>query len=187
MVAKARCSTAIRLTRTGRIPFAWCCAADLLRQGVPGKTAAGRRQDGDRHAGIQTAQPAADATLTEIVALSCRDNDIRRRQNTEIIWGYPAIAMVLAMCAPACTVVRLERLCYSLAIGMVNDFFMADLKEPPARREWFSSKKLTEPGDGTIAIIHSDVRQREPLLRFGVHFKSQRLFLQAPSAENKKR
>lgn len=72
-------------------------------------------------------------------------------KNTEIIWGHPNSVQWYGMCAlPARWYGWNGR--YSLAIGMINDFFMADGQPEPPAREWFASKKFSsEAGDGTIA------------------------------------
>ena len=121
-------------------------------------------------------KPAADATFDEIV-------DNYRAVTTT--WGadktprssggHPNSVQWYGMCAlPARWYGWNGR--YSLAIGMVNDFFMADGSVSRPLEEWFSSKKFsTEPGDGTIANTFWMFVGREPRFYASVHFPNQRL------------
>ena len=71
-------------------------------------------------------KPAADATFDEIVDnYRAVTTTWGADKNTEIIWGHPNSVQWYGMCAlPARWYGWNGR--YSLAIGMVNDFFMAD-------------------------------------------------------------
>ena len=74
----------------------------------------------------QLLKPAADATFDEIVDnLRAVTTTWGAGKNTEIIWGHPNSVQWYGMCAlPARWYGWNGR--YSLAIGMINDFFMAD-------------------------------------------------------------
>ena len=121
-------------------------------------------------------KPAADATFDEIVDnYRAVTTTWGADKNTEIIWGHPNSVQWYGMCAlPARWYGWNGR--YSLAIGMVNDFFMADGSVSRPLEEWFSSKKFsTEPGDGTVANTFWMFVGREPRFYASVHFPNQRL------------
>ena len=96
-------------------------------------------------------------------------------KNTEIIWGHPNSVQWYGMCAlPARWYGWNGR--YSLAIGMINDFFMADGSPSRPLEEWFASKKFSaEAGNGTIANTFWMFVDREPRFYASVHFPNQRL------------
>lgn len=114
-------------------------------------------------------KPAADATFDEIVDnYRAVTTTWGADKNTEIIWGHPNSVQGTA-CAPCLHGGTAGTAVISLAIGMVNDFFMADGSVSRPLEEWFSSKKFsTEPGDGTIAnTFWMFVGARTAFLRFG--------------------
>ena len=96
-------------------------------------------------------------------------------KNKEMIWGYPNSLQWYAMCAlPARWYGWNGR--YSLAIGMVNDFFMADGSVSRPLEEWFADKQFsTEDGNGTIANTFWMFVGREPRFYASIHFPNQRL------------
>ena len=98
----------------------------------------------------QLLKPAADATFDEIVDnLRAVTTTWGAGKNTEIIWGHPNSVQWYGMCAlPARWYGWNGR--YSLAIGMINDFFMADGSPSRPLEEWFASKKFSaEAGNGS--------------------------------------
>ena len=72
-------------------------------------------------------------------------------KNREIIWGHPNSIQWYARCAvPGRWYGWNGR--YSLPLGMINDFFMADGSKARPLEEWFENKEFsTEDGNGTIA------------------------------------
>lgn len=96
-------------------------------------------------------------------------------KNTEIILGHPNSVQCTAWCAlPARWYGWNGR--YSLAIGMINDFFMVDGSPSRPLEEWFASKKFSaEAGNGTIANTFWMFVDREPRFYASVHFPNQRL------------
>lgn len=102
-------------------------------------------------------------------------------KNREIIWGYPNSLQWYAMCAlPARWYGWNGR--YSLAIGMVNDFFMADGSVSRPLEEWFADKKFsTEAGNGTIANTFWMFVGREPRFYASIHFPNQRISYAYPN------
>ena len=124
----------------------------------------------------QLLKPAADATFDEIVDnLRAVTTTWGAGKNTEIIWGHPNSVQWYGMCAlPARWYGWNGR--YSLAIGMINDFFMADGSPSRPLEEWFASKKFSaEAGNGTIANTFWMFVDREPRFYASVHFPNQRL------------
>lgn len=102
-------------------------------------------------------------------------------RNREIIWAQPNTVQWYARCAlPARWFGWNGR--YSLAIDMVNDFFMADGSESRPLEEWFADRKFsTEPGNGTIADTFWMFCDREPRFYASIHFPNQRLSYAYPN------
>ncbi|MBQ8420954.1 MAG: RagB/SusD family nutrient uptake outer membrane protein [Bacteroidales bacterium] len=101
--------------------------------------------------------------------------------NPEVIWAHPNSMQWYGMCAlPARWFGWNGR--YSLAIGMVNDFFMADGSVAPELETWFDDKKFSEEaGNGTIANTFWMFCNREPRFYANVHFPNQRLSYASPT------
>lgn len=96
-------------------------------------------------------------------------------KNKEIIWGHPNSVQWYGRCAiPARWFGWNGR--YSLAIDMVNDYFMADGSESRSLNEWFADKKFSQTaGNGTIANTFWMFVNREPRFYASVHFPNQRV------------
>lgn len=95
--------------------------------------------------------------------------------NQELIWGWPNTTQWYSRCAlPARWYGWNGR--YALAIGQVNDYFMADGKESRPLQEWFANKQFsTGAGNGTIAQTFWMFVGREPRFYASIHFPNQRI------------
>lgn len=123
-------------------------------------------------------EPAAGATFDEVV-----DNfrKVTTTWNSEMIWGHTNSLQWYAMCAlPARWYGWNGR--YSLAAGMINDFFMADGSVARPLEEWFIDKKFsTEDGDGItsssceIANTFWMFCGREPRFYASVHYPNMKV------------
>ncbi len=70
---------------------------------------------------------------------------------------------------------------FSLPLGFVNEFFMADGSEAPELESWFADKQFSEEaGNGTIAGTFHMFVGREPRFYANIHFPNQRLNYQGP-------
>ena len=122
--------------------------------------------------GYELLKPKAGATFTEKV-----DNyrAITTTWNTELIWGWPNTTQWYSKCAlPARWFGWNGR--YSLAIGQVNSYFMANGDESKSLESWFANKQFsTAAGDGTIAQTFWMFVGREPRFYASIHFPNQRL------------
>ena len=80
----------------------------------------------------------------------------------ELIWVLPITIQWYALCAvPARWYGWNGR--YSLPLGMINDFFMADGSKARPLAEWFENKEFsTEAANGTIANTFHMFVNREP-------------------------
>ena len=92
-----------------------------------------------------------------------------------MIWAHPNTLEWYGMCAlPARWYGWNGR--YSLAIGMVNDYFMADGSVAPELESWFEDKQFsTEAGNGTIENTFLMFCNREPRFYADIHFPNQRV------------
>ncbi len=71
---------------------------------------------------------------------------------------------------------------YSLPLGFINEFHMADGSRAPEMMSWFNDKKFSEDaGDGTIAGTFHMFVGREPRFYADIHFPNQRLNYQKPN------
>ena len=101
-------------------------------------------------------------------------------QNPELIWGHPNSIQWYARCAvPARWYGWNGR--YSLPLGMINDFFMADGSKARPLDEWFEN---TEDGNGTIANTFHMFVNREPRFYANIHFPNQRVSYAYPNEED---
>lgn len=102
-------------------------------------------------------------------------------RNREIIWGHPNTVQWYARCAiPARWFGWCAR--YSLPLGMINEFFMADGSVSRPVEEWFADRKFsTEAGNGTIANTFWMFCDREPRFYASIHFPNQRLSYAYPN------
>ena len=93
-------------------------------------------------------------------------------KNREIIWGHPNSIQWYARCAvPGRWYGWNGR--YSLPLGMINDFFMADGSKARPLEEWFENKEFsTEDGNGTIANTFHMFVDREPRFYAWVAFQN---------------
>ncbi len=136
------------------------------------KDAADAAKDIIDNYGYELLKPAAGATFTEKV-----DNyrAITTTWNKELIWGWPNTTQWYARCAlPARWYGWNGR--YALAIGQVNQYFMADGSEAPPVETWFANKQFsTAAGNGTIANTFWMFVGREPRFYASIHFPNQRL------------
>lgn len=123
-------------------------------------------------------EPKAGATFDEIVE---NYRNVTTTWNSEMIWGHTNSLQWYAMCAlPARWYGWNGR--YSLAAGMVNDFFMADGSVAKPLEEWFIDKKFsTEDGDGItkssceIANTFWMFCDREPRFYASVHYPNMKV------------
>ena len=124
----------------------------------------------------QLLKPAADATFDEIVDnLRAVTTTWGAGKNTRSS-GAPQLGAVVRHVRPAPARWYGWNGRYSLAIGMINDFFMADGSPSRPLEEWFASKKFSaEAGNGTIANTFWMFVDREPRFYASVHFPNQRL------------
>ena len=102
-------------------------------------------------------------------------------QNPELIWGHPNSIQWYARCAvPARWYGWNGR--YSLPLGMINDFFMADGSKARPLDEWFENKEFsTEAANGTIANTFHMFVNREPRFYANIHFPNQRVSYAYPN------
>lgn len=102
-------------------------------------------------------------------------------KNREIIWGHPNSIQWYARCAvPGRWYGWNGR--YSLPLGMINDFFMADGSKARPLEEWFENKEFsTEDGNGTIANTFHMFVDREPRFYANIHFPNQRVSYAYPN------
>ena len=105
-------------------------------------------------------------------------------QNPELIWGHPNSIQWYARCAvPARWYGWNGR--YSLPLGMINDFFMADGSKARPLDEWFENKEFsTEAANGTIANTFHMFVNREPRFYANIHFPNQRVSYAYPNEED---
>lgn len=130
-------------------------------------------------------EPAAGATFDEIV-----DNfrKVTTTWSSEMIWGHTNSLQWYAMCAlPSRWYGWNGR--YSLAAGMINDFFMADGSVSKPLEEWFENKQFsTEDGDGItkfsgeIANTFWMFCDREPRFYASVHYPNMKVSYANPDA-----
>lgn len=146
------------------------------------KKAADAAKDVIDNYGYELKKPEKGASFDEIV------DNIRTitttwgtGTNPEMIWGHPNSMQWYGMCAlPARWYGWNGR--YSLAIGMVNDFFMADGSVAPPVESWFEDKQFsTVAGNGTIANTFHMFCNREPRFYANIHFPNQRVSYAYPN------
>ena len=146
------------------------------------KEAADRAKDIIDNYGFSLKQPKEDATFDEVVEnLRTITTTWGAEVNPEVIWAHPNSIQWYGMCAlPGRWFGWNGR--YSLAIGMVNDFYMADGTRARPVEEWFEDKKFsTEAGNGTIANTFWMFCGREPRFYANIHFPNQRVSYANPS------
>ncbi|MDE7126461.1 MAG: RagB/SusD family nutrient uptake outer membrane protein [Bacteroidales bacterium] len=146
------------------------------------KKAADAAKDVIDNYGYSLKKPAKDATFDEIVDnLRTVTTTWGADNNPEMIWGHPNCLQWYAMCAlPARWYGWNGR--YSLPIGMINDFFMADGSIAPDVESWFEEKEFsTEAGNGTIENTFKMFCDREPRFYANIHFPNQRVSYAYPN------
>ena len=146
------------------------------------KEAADRAKDIIDNYGFSLKQPKDNATFDEVVEnIRTITTTWGKEVNPEIIWGHPNSVQWYAKCAlPGRWYGWNGR--YSLAIGMVNDFYMADGTRARPVEEWFEDKQFsTEAGNGTIANTFWMFCGREPRFYANIHFPNQRVSYANPS------
>ena len=102
-------------------------------------------------------------------------------ENPENLWAVENSMQWYGMCAlPARWYGWNAR--YSLPLGFVNEFFMADGSEAPELESWFTNKQFSEEaGNGTIAGTFHMFVGREPRFYANIHFPNQRVNYRKPN------
>lgn len=118
--------------------------------------------------------------------------EITTTWNDELIWAWPNSSYWYVMRAlPARWYGWKGR--FSLALGQVNSYFMADGTEAPSLESWFSNVTYTgdaadsfsdAAGDGTIAGTFNMFVGREPRFYASIHFPNQRISYAYPGSNN---
>lgn len=146
------------------------------------KKAADAAKDVIDNYGYELLKPEEGATFDEIVELRRKVSTTWGAENNpEMIWAHPNTVQWYGMCAlPGRWFGWNGR--YSLAIGMVNDYFMADGSVAPELESWFEDKQFsTEAGNGTIENTFLMFCNREPRFYADIHFPNQRLSYAYPN------
>lgn len=136
---------------------------------------------------LKKPEPKGDAPTFDEVVDNIREITTTwgRDKNPEMIWAHPNSVQWYGMCAlPARWYGWNGR--YSLPLGMINDFFMADGTVARPMEEWFENKEFsTEAGNGTIANTFHMFVNREPRFYADVHFPNQRVSYAYPGESDR--
>lgn len=130
-------------------------------------------------------QPEADDEGN--ISFDTRVENIRKvtttwgSENPEAIWSKVNTIQWYAKCAlPARWYGWNAR--YSLPLGFINEFHMADGSRAPEMMSWFDNKQFSEAaGNGTIAGTFHMFVGREPRFYANIHFPNQRVSYLKPN------
>lgn len=136
---------------------------------------------------LKKPEPKGDAPTFDEVVDNIREITTTwgKEKNPEMIWAHPNNIHWYGMCAlPARWYGWNGR--YSLPLGMINDFFMADGTVARPMEEWFENKEFSaEAGNGTIANTFHMFVNREPRFYADVHFPNQRVSYAYPGESDR--